>query len=338
MSAAPDAKKRFRTAVLGLAHASLVQHGYVKVASADIDRVAAEQSADEPVVRLVLKQLNDDGWLRQETAITYGGSIVAAWEYEFRTEEGRTASYPLNPLRREILKMAADASDAGDPVLFYSKQGEKFIDRPYAEVDPAVRILEFLRCIEVQWRAGAFHLEITNRGHEVVNDTAELARLLPTSAGGDTVRTSRVAPDVLFSVIRDVRDLTRRREWASVDTELDEGDRHYRNGEWASAVGSYYAALENALRHALDDIGKTAPGGSSLKDLTKAAVREALVPNNYQALLDFADGIRSPRSHGRGPRSGAPPPVVEIQQPEALLMGNHVRSLTIYLGQRTPPR
>jgi hypothetical protein len=65
------------------------------------------------------------------------------------------------------------------------------------------------------------------------------------------------------------------------------------------------------------------------KDLSKAVARAGIVPTNFQALIDFANSIRSPRSHGSGPRRGSLPSEVVVSQAEALLMANHVRSLIV---------
>jgi hypothetical protein len=55
-----------------------------------------------------------------------------------------------------------------------------------------------------------------------------------------------------------------------------------------------------------------------------------MIPTNYRALFGFIGSIRSPRRHGRGLR----PVKVPVGPAEALLMGNHVRALLVYLAHR----
>jgi hypothetical protein len=95
-------------------------------------------------------------------------------------------------------------------------------------------------------------------------------------------------------------------------------------------VREYYSALESGLKHRLDEAGVEYADGAALNALAKLAAATDLIPVNYQALFGFADSIRSPRSHG----TGAKIVEVEVGKAEALLMGNHVRALLLYLGQR----
>jgi hypothetical protein len=59
--------------------------------------------------------------------------------------------------------------------------------------------------------------------------------------------------------------------------------------------------------------------------LARLAADHDLIPVNYQAMFGFADSIRSPRSHGAGGNVEE----IEIGQAEALLIGNHVRTLLL---------
>ncbi|HEV2771566.1 MAG TPA: hypothetical protein VGV57_01845 [Thermoleophilaceae bacterium] len=120
------------------------------------------------------------------------------------------------------------------------------------------------------------------------------------------------------------------RGWTGAARELARGDEQYREGHWIDAVREYYAALESGLKHGLEEGEATYAAGAALRDLAKVAASEDLIPTNYQALFIFADSIRSPRTHG----AGATIAEVEVGKAEALLMGNHVRALLLYLGQR----
>ena len=139
-----------------------------------------------------------------------------------------------------------------------------------------------------------------------------------------------VAPDALRDLILDVDDLLGKRGWTGAARELARGDAQYRDGHWTDAVREYYSALESSLKHRLDEAGVTYPQTAALRVLARTAADHDLVPTNYQSLFGFADSIRSPRSHG----AGANIVEVEVGVAEAMLMGNHVRALMLYLGQR----
>jgi hypothetical protein len=85
-----------------------------------------------------------------------------------------------------------------------------------------------------------------------------------------------------------------------------------------------YSALESGLKHALHVEGGSS-SGNSLKSLARQAAETGRIPTDYQAIFGFADSIRSPRSHRAGPQ----PDEIEVNQPEALLMGNVARALLV---------
>jgi len=120
--------------------------------------------------------------------------------------------------------------------------------------------------------------------------------------------------------------------WVSALEELREGDDQFRQRHWVDAVGDYYTSVESGLKYALDALGAEYGDGVALKALARRAREVGLIPPNYQELFGFLDSIRSPREHGRG----ASPTPVEVGAAEALLMGNHARSLLLYLTQRRP--
>jgi hypothetical protein len=57
-----------------------------------------------------------------------------------------------------------------------------------------------------------------------------------------------------------------------------------------------------------------------------------VISANYQSLFGFLDSIRSPAPARGGPEREREK--VELGPAEALLMGNHARSLIVYLGHR----
>jgi hypothetical protein len=118
--------------------------------------------------------------------------------------------------------------------------------------------------------------------------------------------------------------------WTSALDELREGDDQFRQGHWSDAVGDYYTSVESGLKYSLEAVGAEYGSGAALKMLARRAREVGLIPPNYQETFGFLDSIRSPREHGQG----TTPNRVEVEAAEALLMGNHARSLLLYLAQR----
>jgi hypothetical protein len=236
-----------------------------------------------------------------------------------------------NKLRRQVLKLASGAYDAGQNELTYQEGEEQFVDASWAEAFAASRSLEYMGLLQITPAMGHTFLgEHHSRGYEVQRDQRELARVLPTSAAEDEDATTRVAEDALREIILSVEDLLEQRGWTGAKRELRLGDDQYRDGHWTDAVREYYRALESGLKHRLDETGVECSEGAALNDLARLAADHDLIPVNYQALFGFVSSIRSPRSHGAGGKVEE----LELGQAEALLMGNHGRTLLLYLGQR----
>jgi hypothetical protein len=120
---------------------------------------------------------------------------------------------------------------------------------------------------------------------------------------------------------------------SNLSAPLNRGDEQYADGDWINAVREYYSALESALKYALREEAVEYAEANALKKLSGQVAAKGVIPINYQALFGFTDSIRSPRSHGSGP-VGDGVREVEIGRAEALLIGNHVRTLLVYLGHR----
>jgi hypothetical protein len=303
--------------------------GDIYLSSARIDAIAEEQRVPEAEARAALRLLDDRGLLqRQEGGWAYSEGIGLLLLYE---AADRPLFWQRNKLRREILRLAATAYDEGRGDLAYSEGSEQFVDAPWAEAFAASQTLEHLGLLEVQPYMGhSFRVEITPTGHELQRDARRLSQELPASATEDDAAGTDVAPDALRELVLDVEQLLAWRGWSGAARELERGDDQYRDGHWTDAVREYYAALESGLKHRLDEAGVVYAEGAALRDLAKLAALHDLIPPNYQTLIGFTDSIRSPRSHG----AGANVAEVEIGKAEALLMGNHVRTLLLYLGQR----
>jgi hypothetical protein len=246
-------------------------------------------------------------------------------------EADRRLFWQRNELRREILRLAAITYDEDVGALTYHEGKEQFVDAPCAEAYAASQALEYLLLVNVQPFMGhEFDVRITSSAYELQRDARRRSAELPINAAEDEVAGPDAAPDALRDLILDVEDLLTKRGWAGAARELARGDDHYRDRHWTDAVREYYSAVESGLKHRLDEHDVEYADGAALRDLAKRAASEDLIPTNYQALFGFADSVRSPRSHG----AGAKLVEVEVGKAEALLMGNHVRALLLYLGQR----
>jgi hypothetical protein len=324
-----DARDRFINALAEAVSQAYYVGGFLFLSIEQISAIAKDQQVPDAEARATLDLLDERGLLqREEGGWAYGDGIGLLLLYE---EANRRVLWQRNELRREILRLAAIAYDEGTDFIEYEQGGERFVDAPWAEAYAASQTLEYLGFVEVQAFMGEnFHLKITPTGRELQRDARELSRQLPVNAAEDEGAGADAAADALRDVILSVEDLLAKRGWAGAARELSRGDDQYRDGHWTDAVREYYAALESGLKHRLDDGGVEYADGAALKDLARVAALHDLVPTNYQALFGFADSIRSPRSHG----AGANVVEVEVGKAEALLMGNHVRALLLYLGQR----
>jgi hypothetical protein len=324
-----DARDRFLIALGEAVSNAYYSQGVLFMSVHEIQAIADEQHVPEAVARATLDLLDEHGLLeRQDGGRDYGDGIGLLLRYE---EAERRLFRERNVLRREILRLAAAAYDEGTRDLVYQDDGDHFVDVPWAEAYAASLTLEYLGYLKVQAFMGHnFEIEITPTGRELQRDATELARGLPVNAADDEHATADVAPDALRELILDVEDVMEQRGWSGTSRELARGDDQYGEGHWTDAVREYYSALESALKHRLDEAGEAYSDKAALRALAKIAADKDIIAPNYQALFGFADSIRSPRSHG----AGANVVEVEVGKAEALLMGNHVRALILYLGQR----
>jgi hypothetical protein len=324
-----DARDRFISAIAELVSTAYYTEGEPYISSEQLSAIAVQEHVPEPDARGALDLLDERGLLRrQEGGWAYSDGVGLLLRYE---EAERRLHWQRNVLRREILRLAAIAYDDGAHSMSYVEGDEQFVQAPWAEAYAASKTLEYLGLIELRPFMGhAFDVGITPSGRELFRDNRRLSRELPINAAEDEDAAENVAPDVLGELILDVEALLAKRGWTGAERELARGDDQYREGDWMDAVREYYAAAESGLKHRLDEAGVAYGAGVALRDLARLAASDDLIPVNYQALFGFADSIRSPRSHG----AGANVVEVEVGKAEALLMGNHVRALLLYLGQR----
>jgi hypothetical protein len=258
----------------------------------------------------------------------FDASPLAVWyEENFEPEAWREA----NKLRRAVLKELAATYESGSPFATYQTDANPFGDTPLKDVLATVVTLKWQGYVHAHHlHPGMIIANIEAAGYDLVRDEAELARVFPTTSAEDADRHAPVVADVLSELITSCEQVLRERGWDNALQELERGDREYRDGKWVNAVGEYYAAVESTLKYRLAEASVPYAPTAALRDLASAAMRGALIPANYQHIFGFLDSIRSPRRHGQGPE----PQKVDVGPAEALLMGNHARSLIVYLGHR----
>lgn len=316
---------RFRVALGQRMSETLYREGYAYVGGDEVARLAREHGADGEA-RALLRNLEDRGLFQREGDMCLDGEGLVL---RYEEEDNRRQFWQRNHLRRELLRVAGDRFDQEDDWLQYPED-EYFTDAASPEPLAAAQILQALGLLELQAFSGAFMVRITPTGHELLQDEVALVRQLPISAADDEEGHAAVAADALAALITGVEDLLKERHWDAARRELRAGDGQFDDGHWDYAVREYYKALESGLKYRLKEAGVSYGKTAALRDLARTAAQNDLLPRNYQGLFGFTDSIRSPRSHGAGDG------VVEVDvgPAEALLMGNHVRSLLLYLGHR----
>lgn len=319
---------RFVSALAKHVDEALHREGLVYIDARAIEGIAEAENVPAGDMRAALEELDAQGLLiRDEGGWSYKDGVGLALRYE---EADRPVFYSRNELRRAVLRLVGEAYSTDTEWWEYKE--DSALHEPWAEVHAAAKILEGMGLLELRLFLGhAFDARLTPDGYRTLNSDAELAERLPLNAAEDPeATTAPVIPDAMATLITSVEQLVRERNWTGVERELRAGDEQYDKREWKNAVGEYYSALESGLKHRLDEEGIAYSETAALRTLAKTASQSELFPPNYQELFSFINSIRSPRSHGTGAR----PQPVEIGEPEALLMGNHVRALLLYLGHR----
>jgi hypothetical protein len=251
---------------------------------------------------------------------------LALW---FETEVDRAAFYERNHLRRKMLATLLDADEAEFAGFDFNADEEGWTEHSQGELVAAGRTLEALDLVDVRGESsGYIMLRINSEGVRVATHPDELAKTLPVSAIEDDEGAEQIVADAMQTLIFDVEQLLEARGWLEALAELKEGDDAFADERWRDAVREYYRAVESGLKYRLAEVGATFAHSAALKKLAALAVQNDLIPPNYQDMFGFLDSIRSPRSHGGGPR----PKPVPVGRNEALLTGNHARALLLYLG------
>jgi hypothetical protein len=324
-----DASDRFRLALGRLAHFELLAEGVVFLSVSDIENVAAQVEIEDHLASLALEEFENRGDLTRQGTIWKGERLALRYELE----HDRPAFRAGNVNRRLLLLAAAAAREQGGLDLRYEEGKEEIGGLRWSEAAVAALSLELFGLVEYQPMMGhAFYVRITPDGYGLSADERALDAQLPTTATADTAAHTSVSADALDEIITSCQNILQQRGWQSARSELERGDLQYRDGHWADAVGEYYSALESGLKYRLDELDTAYGRTTTLPTLASLVAQAGAIPVNYQQMFTFINSIRSPRRHGAGARVE----VVEIGPAEALLMGNHVRTLLLYLGHRPP--
>jgi len=330
-----DARERFKQALIKNAYAELLESGWAPLIFDEaLNRASQESGASENDTRRALQEMVAEYLLVDEGG-HYRGTPFLALKYE---EADRAAAYAENEVRRRILATVIKLEDeGGGGWVRFGPEDESEMGIAAGRIRAAARVLDGLGLIELSSESsGFFNCRSTARGHDVYEDPAQMDEQLPITPTHDETVLLPVTSDVLSTVIWSCEQLLEARGWENALSDLAAGDREYANKNWVNAVREYYSALESGLKYALTEVGATYSDGAALNKLATRAADVGLIPPNYQAFFGFTDSIRSPRSHGAGPK----PVEIEVGEHEALLMGNHVRAALLYLGGRrvsSPP-
>lgn len=326
-----DARERFRNALLKIGYEELLNTGWnAFLFDQAINQARDESGASEGDANRALQEMEAE-YLVIHEGHHYRATTFLALRYE---EGDRASAYAENRVRRQVLNEVIKVEDehAGKGLITFGPDDEKETGIPFTRLRSAARVLDALGLIELSSSEsnGYFHCRSTAAGNVLAEDPAGMDAKLPTSPTHDESALLAVAPDALSEVIWSCTQLLEQRGWDTALNELEGGDREYAEGNWVNSVREYYRALESGLKYALADANATYSEGAALNKLATRAAEVGLIPVNYQAFFGFADSIRSPRSHGGGPK----PVEIEVGEHEALLMGNHARAALLYLGGR----
>jgi len=327
------AEHRLQQAIARAAYEQALENGFPGFFDDALVELGKEVGASPQETRQVQREMRD-AWLLYEKQPTYFRATPRLLlQYE---ESDRQAAYRMNEIRRWMLEEVGRVdteSDRGGSITVKHEEGDPYTATEQYVAAQTLAYLGFLEMADDQLPA-LFSVKLGTQGYEALRDEALLRSKLPISVTEDEEGQIIVAPDAFREVITSCEQALQTLGWKQALTELARGDQQFKDKDWVNAVREYYAAAESGLKYALGVEADVEDEGSrALKRLAGQASRDGLIPANYAALFGFADSIRSPRSHGGGPRADAVGEV-EVGQAEALLMGNHTRALLLYLAQR----
>lgn len=317
------------------AYEKSLANGFSSFFGGEFETLADEVGASPHDALQARRRLEESGYL-WESQHDFFRVMPALFLLHERQDRG--AAYRQNKVRRHLLQETArlERESGGESYIQW-----KTDDEPYSpgELYTAARVLDNEGLIELKGDLPAiFNTTLTSRGYDASRDDRLLARLLPVNATEDEEAQLEVSPEALQPLIKNCEGALSTRGWKQALVEVQRGDNQFKEGDWVNAVREYYAAVESGLKYSIgaeDEPPSDEDDRKALNKLAKRAAAAGVIPTNYQALFGFTDSIRSPRSHGGGPKAQAGGEV-EIGRAEALLMANHARSLLLYLAQRPP--
>jgi hypothetical protein len=325
-----DAQERMIRSLAQKAHEELVRTGWAAFFEESFVETAEEVGATDQEARQARRRMVD-GYLLAETQPGFFSATPGL--LLFHEASDRKEAYRQNAVRRHVLEEAGRIDTEGEFAIFRHDETDEYAA---AQMFAAAQVLDYLGLVQIGDRGlpAIFSLTITAAGYDSLHDERILSAALPMMPTEDEQAHTPIAPDAFRQVITSCEQMLEQRGWTTALEELRKADNEYADKDWLNAVRDYYSALESGLKYALHEGGATYGEKNALAKLSGRAADAGLIPMNYQALFSFTDSIRSPRSHGAGPKGDVE--VVEIGQAEALLMGNHVRTLLLYLGNRPP--
>ncbi len=328
-----DAEQRLTEAIIKAAYTESVKKGNAYFFDDTIEALAEEVVATPQQTRQVMREMRNDYLLFEQQPRYYRATERLALVYE---ETDRAAAYRQNEIRRWILEQVGEIDANAQSEGLVQFRADDTDPYPRGEQLLAARVLGYTSFLDMREEGHMpfFQVRLGERGYDALRDESILRRELPINVTDDEEAQVVVTPDALREIIISCEQMLGTLGWKQALVELGRGDKAYREENWVEAVREYYAALESGLKYALGIDDETVEESNrALHKLAGRTAKAGLIPVNYQAVFGFADSIRSPRSHGGGRRAERVGEV-EVGQAEALLMGNHTRTLLLYLGQR----
>jgi HEPN domain-containing protein len=322
-----DAQDRIIAAVASAAHADVMSTGMAGYFDESFDEFARAAGGHERDGRRARQRALDLGLLYEHQPGFYRATMALLLLHE---QADRQEAYRQNAVRRHLLEELRAIDQEADWATFRHEEGDAY---PATQEHAAAEVLDYLGLVELKGELPTiFNVKLTSHGRDVLDDSRLMQRQLPVTSTEDDEAHAVVAPDALGQVIRSCEEMLEHRGWENALDELRKADNEYRDGDWVNAVRDYYSTLESGLKYALHEEGKSYSEKNALSKLAGRAAAAGLIPEAYKMVFSSVDAIRSPRSHGAGPKP--PEKMVEVGQAEALLIGNLARSLLLYVGNR----
>jgi hypothetical protein len=298
-----DGADRLRQVVAAAGYAKGLETGYPHLFDTEIHDLATKVGAADHEARQVIRELCERFHLVENTPGYYQATPLLLLYHE---SFDRAAAYQQNEIRRYLLREMGELDKTADSTGASSIQFRWDENEPYGmnEMFIAAQVLNGLELVSMSdpGLPAIFSASLTSRGYDALRDEQLLSELLPVTPTEDEAAHAPVAANALRPLIASCEQLLDERGWKQALVELRRGDKEYHERDWVNAVREYYAALESGFKYALGE-ELTHDDGRALKRLARRGAQTGLIPPTYQALFGYIDSIRSPRSHGGGPKA-----------------------------------